>query len=82
MNPHTPRRPSFTARLLLAALTLGPCSVTACRSAVKDFYDPLLVPPCEGGAAGQTTSQAGSAPNTTSTGTGGAAAAGGQCAAP
>ena len=68
-----------TGLFMLGAMGAVLCSVVGCRSAVKDFYDPLLVPPCEGGAGGQGTSQGGSSSQSASSGMGGSAGAGGEC---
>lgn len=70
-----------TGLMASALLVAGLCSVTACQSAVKDFYDPLLKPRCEGGAGGQTTSQGGATQGGSGE-IGGSAGAGGECAAP
>ena len=71
-----------TALFALAALSLSLCSEIACQSAVRDFYDPLLLPYCESGTGGLLTSQGGSTAQTTSSGTGGSSGSGGQCVAP
>lgn len=65
-------------KFLLGALLLLP----SCRSAVADFYDPLTLPLCTGGAGGQMISQSATLLDTAPTETSGGGAGGGECRAP